>query len=237
MKRSRTFSTPRTPVTTVTRTYGSKRTPRASATSKRGVKNSGVTKFPGYGFPTKLEARLRYVDTFALNAVAGSLSTQQIRCNGMYDPDHSGLGHQPMYYDQFMAIYDHYTVLRSRIKLTLFNFSTEPSRVNIYLNDDTTATPTTMNDRMEQTSARNIIVSKEGGPVVLYLSWDAYKTFGGSILANDNLQGTAGADPVELSLYTITAQNTALTSATSVGAQAEIVFDAVFDELKDIQGS
>lgn len=235
MKRSNTQLT-----TQSAYSYGSKRSRARSGSTtviKRRVKNSGITKFPGYGFPTKLNAKLRYVDTFALNAVAGGLSTQQIRCNGMYDPDHSGLGHQPMYYDQLLALYDHYTVLRSRIKLTIFNFTTEPSRVNIYLNDDATVTPTDMNSRMEQSSARNIIVSKEGGPVVLYLSWDAYKTFGGSILGNDNLQGTSGADPVELSLYTITAQNTALTSATSVGIQAEIVFDVVFDELKDIQGS
>lgn len=235
MKRSNTQLTTQT-----LQSYGSKRSRARSgstAVTKRRVRYSGITKFPGYGFPTKLQARLRYVDTFALNAVAGGLSTQQIRCNGLYDPDHSGTGHQPMYYDQLMALYDHYTVLRSRIKVTIFNFTADPSRVNIYLNDDTTATPTDMNGRMEQSSARNIIVSKEGGPVVLYLSWDAYKTFGGSILGNDNLQGTAGADPLELSLYTITAQNTNLTAATSVGLQCEIVFDTVFDELKDIQGS
>ena len=38
----------------------------------------------------------------------------------MFHPDKSSVGHQPMYFDQLQAIYDHFTVINSRIKVTPF---------------------------------------------------------------------------------------------------------------------
>ena len=46
--------------------------------------------------------------------------------NSLFDPDQTGTGHQPYYFDQFAALYNRYTVLGS--KLTA-EFSLLPSAI------------------------------------------------------------------------------------------------------------
>ena len=45
--------------------------------------------------------KLRYVDNFNLTGAAGVVGANVFRFNSCFDPDLSGVGHQPMYFDQF----------------------------------------------------------------------------------------------------------------------------------------
>lgn len=71
-----------------------------------------------YGFPDKLRTRLRYCDQFQM----GTTVNQWVyRFNSLYDPDLSGVGHQPRYFDQLCAsngIYSRYRVLGAKAKIT-----------------------------------------------------------------------------------------------------------------------
>lgn len=68
-------------------------------------------KFPIGGFPNSRTVTLRYVEDFSLNPGASpSLSTQVFRINNLDDPNYTGVGHQPMYYDNYKAIYTKYRV-------------------------------------------------------------------------------------------------------------------------------
>lgn len=69
------------------------------------------------GFPDKKLVRLRYSTVISLNPAAGSLTSYKFSCNGMYDPDVSGAGHQPMGFDEWMSVYRRYTVLGSKIDM------------------------------------------------------------------------------------------------------------------------
>lgn len=56
-------------------------------------------------------AVLRYAQEFSVNpSVAGAAVTQQFRVNSLFDPDFTGVGHQPMGFDQLMALYNRYLV-------------------------------------------------------------------------------------------------------------------------------
>ncbi len=44
--------------------------------------------------------------------------------NGCYDPDITGIGHQPRYFDQFMGLYVRYRVLRAAVRMTYVPLST-----------------------------------------------------------------------------------------------------------------
>ena len=56
---------------------------------------------PDFGFPDRMVTKLRYVDNFNLTGAAGVVGANVFRFNSCFDPDLSGVGHQPMYFDQF----------------------------------------------------------------------------------------------------------------------------------------
>lgn len=67
---------------------------------------------------------LKYHDQISINPGAGGTPAWHIfSANGMYDPDNSGGGHQPYGFDQYMAQYEHYTVLASKAVITFNNMS------------------------------------------------------------------------------------------------------------------
>lgn len=232
MKRTNTI--PLTQSTTIT-SYGSKRS-KASTSRQRKPATTSLVRFPGYGFPPKLQVKHKYSDNLVLSSAAGNPVTYNFRCNGMYDPDFTGTGHQPLYFDQLGALYDHFTILRSKIKLTFAASSSDPQMVNVFQNDDTTTTPTLLVTRDEQSLSKTaVLASGQTKEIVLYFS--AQRTFGGSILANDNLQGTPSADPTEQSIWTVSCQAIDSSKANACNLLVEIEYEAVWDELKDIATS
>lgn len=80
----------------------------------RNRKKSRV-RLPIGGFPTKMMVRLKYVETFSLDPGIGGLATQVFRANSLFDPNLTGIGHQPSNYDKVAGIYDRYTVLGAKI--------------------------------------------------------------------------------------------------------------------------
>jgi len=58
------------------------------------------------------------------NALVNSTNVWQICANGCYDPDITGAGHQPMYFDNYSQVYQRYRVDYSVITATVVNFDT-----------------------------------------------------------------------------------------------------------------
>jgi len=70
------------------------------------------------GFPQQMKVRLRYVDEYIMTSTAGSTVTQTFRMNSIFDPDFTGVGHQPYGHDQWSPLYNTYVVLGSKLKAT-----------------------------------------------------------------------------------------------------------------------
>lgn len=193
--------------------------------------------YMGLGFPKKCRAFLKYVDTFELAGAAGALQTYKFRCNGMFDPDVTSTGHQPMYFDTYMGIYDHFTVISSKITFKFCAKATNLSsfRVATDVNDDTTQTAATIDAIAEQSSGKVVLVpAGSNNNYVLVNTWNARKWFGGDPLAADSLAGSASADPTEQSIYDLSIQATDATSTVQAIVNVEILYEAVFDEIKDL---
>lgn len=77
-----------------------------------------VKKLPLGGFPKNKLVKMRYV-TEAVVQCSGLSSSHTFSANGLYDPDITGSGHQPKAFDQWMAIYNHYNVVGSKINVKL----------------------------------------------------------------------------------------------------------------------
>jgi len=71
------------------------------------------------GFTSRLTTHLKYVQSNSLNATASGLAVQVFRVNNPYDPDYTGTGHQPMWYDTYTAIYDGVRVTKATITMTM----------------------------------------------------------------------------------------------------------------------
>lgn len=65
--------------------------------------------------------KLRYASTITLDPGAGTLVYHDYLANGMYDPDVTSTGHQPMGFDQWMAFYDHFKVIGSKCSVNFLN--------------------------------------------------------------------------------------------------------------------
>ena len=67
-----------------------------------------------FGFPDEFITTIRYVDVYTLTSASNGIAKQYMRMNSLFDPDQTGTGHQPYYFDQFAALYNRYTVLGSK---------------------------------------------------------------------------------------------------------------------------
>lgn len=62
------------------------------------------------GFPDSVQVKLRYVSFIRLDPAPANPAQHLFRCISVFDPDYTGVGHQPMYFDQWAGIYTKYTV-------------------------------------------------------------------------------------------------------------------------------
>lgn len=93
---------------------------------------------PDCGYPDKLVTNLRYVDTVGLTGASSAIGSNVFSMNSLFDPDVSGIGHQPMYFDQLCgavgsAPYLRYRVLgaKATIKFSVANAPSLAGGVNI----------------------------------------------------------------------------------------------------------
>lgn len=185
------------------------------------------------GFPKTLKMTHRYCEVFSLANTAGAIGTHVFSANGMFDPDITSTGHQPYYFDQLTGIYNHYTVIASKLRLTCMNASAigNPSLVNVYL-DDNAASSAALTTRLEQNTASTRLIEPGAAPVTIPKSFSAKANFGGNPLSDPNLQGTAAANPTEQMYYLITvADPSGTAAATTVDLLVEIDYIAVWQEL------
>jgi len=184
-----------------------------------------------------LTMKHRYVDSVGFTGTSGGLALASFNCNSLFKPNNTSAGHQAMYFDNMKVIYDHYTVIGSIIKATfsLNSSASSPATVvGILQNDDATVAPLSYQSALENSrSVASQLPNQNGEVVTLTHKWSAKGTFGGSILGNDNLQGTATSSPAELSVWTLFTQATDMTTTTATTCLVEIEYIAVWDELID----
>lgn len=84
---------------------------RPSATRMSILRVKGVSVIPD-----KLFCKLKYSQFFSLTSAG--VNRQVFRGNSLFDPDLTGIGHQPRGFDEWSALYTRYKVHASSIKIT-----------------------------------------------------------------------------------------------------------------------
>lgn len=203
---------------------------------KRYSKNLVLSKAP---IPNRFATKLRYADNFTLQPVSGLVAAHLWNANSCYDPDVTGTGHQPRGFDQFMAMYDHFTVIGSKITAWFCGSSgsatNSPTMIGIALKDFTTL-PSTKNDYME---GRNVVSTmlafdNETHEVKKLTKTFSTKKFLGvsKPLASSVLRGSASADPAEDAYFHVFAQALQPANIDPIRVQVVIDYLVVFTEPK-----
>lgn len=98
-----------------------KRTRKPYRKYKRYVKRSlkastAIIRTPSM-IPDRMKVKLRYTEVFNISVGSGVQTYNLFSANSIYDPDATGVGHQPLGHDQWNAFYEKYMVYGSSINL------------------------------------------------------------------------------------------------------------------------
>lgn len=170
-------------------------------------------KLPIGGFPKNKLVKLRYVTECVIQC-SGVSSSHSFSANGMYDPDITGVGHQPKAFDQWMVLYNHYNVLGSKINVKMT--STHGADNFIW---GVTRTPT--NNQMSGKllsyclenrynrgyrtigSQYNMSGQRANSNIPMISKYSQKAQFGKNSSQNDDLTGNASANPTEQNMFEI----------------------------------
>lgn len=128
------------------------------ARSKRHRKKRSMT-IPRLPFGLRKTVRMRYVTPDLLIPTAAGIPAQHtFRTNSVYDPDYTGTGHQPLYYDELGKIYKQYCVIGFRAKFTIRQNSNTTTCIALCLDSDT-ASIVDLPTRIENGTCKKIIMN------------------------------------------------------------------------------
>lgn len=194
------------------------------------------------GFPTTLRTKLKYHEAIALSSVAGTVSGNVFRAEALFDPNETGTGHQPMFFDSFAAVYNRYVVRGARIKVT-FNPTTETAATSMWVvgivGQSTNTIQSDPNVLCEQGhSVWADVNGRNGGPnqKTLYLNYTPEKHLNLSYLDND-VGALVTSNPAVSYKFIIYGADRQSSGTTNMVAEVEIVYDCEFSDVITNAGS
>ena len=194
--------------------YLTPKTYRMLAELKRKRKRrSALAKFPKQLIPNTTYKKFRYAEQISLDPGAGTSASYTFTANGCFDPNISGTGHQPLGFDQYMGVlYDHYTVLKSKISIRANTTGTGPSSGNmlfgILLRDTNSGTPVIPDAFIEQGRCKytNIAATGQNAKSLSYTA-NPLK-FLNHAKTDIEVRGTASTNPAEQAYWILFASAT-----------------------------
>lgn len=208
------------------------------ASAYRGVsqnnQNTGMSIRSLSLFGQRTRRVVQYAENFiGISSGAGTTGGYVFSANGLFDPNITGSGHQPMGFDQMMIFFNHYTVTRSRIR--------------VQYETTTAAAPTVA---LAVSGSSSIVASStqlmETGRIAL--SWptgsgvaDSHGSLQAScnlgqfqglrnVIDDPDMRGDASSNPAEQVYYIVYAWYPVDATVVSAALQVLIEFDTIFHE-------
>lgn len=191
------------------------------------------------GFPTNKVVKMRYVSSISLaDAAGGVLVKNHFRANGIYDPDYTGTGHQPLGRDQWATFYNEYVVLGSKITVRfLFAAGTVPIVCGVFLTNSH-STGTSFRQLNEQGRSRgNIINASSATKNTVVKGYYSARKFHNVVDVRDNfdnLGALLGSSPSALADYVVYAQSYDEAGTMTARALVEIDYIVAFSSPNEL---
>lgn len=190
----------------VRKTYRKKRPYRKRrAKPKRTYNRRAVVNLGNSIVPFSQKAKLTYCSNEHKDtSTAGVYANHNFNFIGAYDPDISGVGHQPMGFDQMMTLYDHYQVLGCKATFTI-HYASGDCIIGLATSDTTTLPANLTNKSTFQENPGSLykFVTQDTvsqSPIVLTKKISPAKFFGlksALYQGEDKYQGSVSANPSE----------------------------------------
>lgn len=222
------------------KTYRPKRRAVRRYNKKARLSKSLDTVALGKGFPKKLIMTHKYSERTTITNTAGVINYHNMSVNSVYDPNATGSGHQPLYYDQLNVIYGRYVVIASKAKVTFFpsTLTNVPAQVCLFINDDTNVTDNVLSYVSEQPSSKvRYLPANTTDFKTLSTRFSAKKTFGKGYLNNPAYYAAPGANPTTMNYFTLAVQPYDASSNYTLNAVWEMEYTVMWCERNDVATS
>jgi len=225
---------------------------------RRGGGSTGRNAFPGVmatpstrpsivnrsmpAFAQRTRRYLPYAQNFvSISSGAGVSGAYVFSANGMFDPNISGTGGQPMFFDEMMRLYNHYTVISSNCKVIFTNTTSAVSAV-VGLGISGSPTPVTSIEQIIESGKVSFItllpLNVSGSAATLSASVDCARFQGISrrnlaIMADPDMRGDAASNPIEQIYFHLYVWHPFDNTIVTVAPQVLMHYDAMFHEPRE----
>jgi len=178
-------------------------------------------------FPSRMSCRLRYCSNVSL-VTTGGIATYLFRANSIFDPDYSGVGHQPYGHDTYASIYNKYIVKGAWITVSLVSNSTQ-GMLGVSLTDDNTVNGD-YNTIRETKGTKYIPLTFTGAPSVT----NQFKIDYLDSSQRELMQANFGANPNQVQYFHVWYLSKNGATESGIDATVNITYDVDVCELKDL---
>lgn len=193
---------------------------------------------PVFGFPDKQVTRFRYGDVYSLSGIG--FKENVFKVNSCFDPDATGAGHQPMYFDQYCgpsgtAPYLKYRVLGSKITARFVMGSAPatvatnvaPAIVGVVLDQNITSLITTASQAIETSRCNYGVLQDKSGAnneIVLRNTYSPTRDLGFDG-GDDTLSANYNTDPSQLAFWHVFRIDQSATTTVNVYVEIEYLVE------------
>lgn len=156
--------------------------------------------------PNRMLVKMRYCQQLYLDASSSSASTWTFALNGLFDPDVTATGHQPMGFDQFSALYQYYKVLGTRVRLEACGATittTSENYVGIQFHENLSYVPSDIMQIVERGREVHRLLGNQTNQAKLAMNWSAKKWYGKKVYSGYDTAGSIAANPSELAYCSV----------------------------------
>ncbi len=178
-------------------------------------------------FGQKFSCQLNYTEYLGLSSTSSQM--YQWRANSLYDPNYTGTGVQPAFFDNLKALYQAYCVTAARIDIECINMSTSSARVALLPVIDYSVSLSVGQAMQLPYASFGLVGPQLSGTPQLFLSTgvDISKFFGVSDCENDDaFRSGVGTNPSSVAYFNLIA-TTLDATALNLAFNVRIIFDCV----------
>lgn len=188
--------------------------------------------------PYKLSTAMIYNERVTLSPSLGLPGVHVFSANGTFDPNITGVGHQPRGFDQMMALYDHNVVIYSEICVDYHPQNagaTITPAIAIVALRDFSSVSLNRDDYIELSDTVWKTTSPQGSATRIKMAENPNKFLGrGSPLSDPDLKNSNSSNATEQAYWHVALANATGTDPSSISVNVVIKYTVVFLEPKNV---